>query len=29
MLTLTDESYRNLFKELREVIDKYSESEQG
>lgn len=29
MLTLTDESYSNLFKELREVIDKYSEPEQG
>ena len=29
MLTLTDESYGNLFKEIREVIDKYSEPEEG
>ena len=29
MFTLTDESYSNLFKELRELIDKYSEPEQG
>lgn len=29
MLTLTDESCVNFFKEIREVIDKYSEPEKG
>ena len=29
MLTLTDESYENLFKEIREIIGKYSEPEEG
>ena len=29
MLTLTDESYGKLFKEIREVIGKYSEPEEG
>ncbi len=29
MLALTDESYGNFFKEIREVIDKYSEPEKG
>ena len=29
MLTLTDESYENLFKEIREIVRKYSEPEEG
>ena len=29
MLTLTDESYANFFKEFREVIEKYSKPEEG
>ena len=29
MLTLTDESYANLFQELRSVLDKYSSPEEG
>ena len=29
MLTLTDESYADFFKELREVIEKYSKPQDG